>query len=57
MKSADGQDRPPVSHQQKSAEKPSACASKVSTYFKNIMLKGEKLRCTMSEIALRGMTF
>ena len=36
---------------QKFAEKPSACASKVSSYFKNIIRKGEELRCTMSEAA------
>ena len=41
-------------HQQKSAEKPSACASKVSSYFKNIMLEGEKLRCAMSDALFRN---
>ena len=40
--------------EQKSAEKPSACASKVSSYFKNIIRKGEELRCTMSEAAFRN---
>ena len=36
---------------QKSAEKLSACASKVSSYFKKIIRKGEELRCTTSEAA------
>lgn len=45
--------RPPISKRRKSANKILAFASKVSGYFRNIVLKGEQLRCTMTEAALR----
>ena len=37
-----------------SAGKASAFASKVSSYFKNVALKGEQLRCTMTGTSLRN---
>lgn len=46
--------RPPISRRRKSAEKILAFASKVSSYFRNIVLKGEQLRCTKTEAALRN---